>query len=113
MFFSIAESDTRAMSGNYPNDRFRYRAGPLRLSGKSGPRHQTGGFFILVILPDGAPETSRNRRWKTVPPPCPAPPLISPDTLLYYKYMNTAALIPIAFLVAGSVAIILTVYMYR
>jgi len=27
--------------------------------------------------------------------------------------MNTAALIPIAFLVAGSVAIILTVYMYR
>jgi len=27
--------------------------------------------------------------------------------------MNAAALIPIAFLVAGSIAIILTVYMYR
>ena len=49
----------------------------------------------------------------TVPRSCLAPPLISPDTLLYYSYMNTAALIPIAFPVAGSVAIILTVYMYR
>ena len=67
----------------------------------------------MVILPDGATETSRNERGKTAPRPCPAPPLISPYTLLYYKVMNAAALIPIAFLVAGSVAIILTVYMYR
>ncbi|MGB3398886.1 MAG: hypothetical protein WBA34_01800, partial [Candidatus Deferrimicrobiaceae bacterium] len=50
---------------------------------------------------------------KTVPRPWLPPPLISQDTLLYYNDMHTAALIPIAFLVAGSVPIILTVYMYR
>jgi hypothetical protein len=41
------------------------------------------------------------------------PSLISPDALLYYPSMDAAVLIPIAFLVAGSVAIILTVYMVR
>lgn len=37
--------------------------------------------------------------------------MISQDPLLYYNDMHTAALIPTAFLVPGSVAIILTVYM--
>jgi len=41
------------------------------------------------------------------------PSLISPDALLYYQSMDAAVLIPIAFLVAGSVAIILAVYMVR
>ena len=41
------------------------------------------------------------------------PSLISPDALLYYQIMDAAVLIPIAFLVAGSVAIILTVYTIR
>jgi len=41
------------------------------------------------------------------------PSLISPDALMYYQIMDAAVLIPIAFLVAGSVAIILTVYMVR
>jgi hypothetical protein len=35
------------------------------------------------------------------------------DKLLYYQAMDAAVLIPIAFLVAGSIAIILTVYMVR
>ena len=46
-------------------------------------------------------------------PSCTTPSLISPDALLYYQSMDVAVLIPIAFLVAGSVAIILAVYMVR
>lgn len=53
---------------------------------------------------------SRPKQDEKVGPPL---PLISPDTLLYYRFMDAAVLIPIALLVAGSVAIILTVYMYR
>jgi len=113
MFFPIAEIDTQTMSGNYPNESFRYRAEPHRLSGKNGRRRQTGSFFVLVILSNESAETSRNGRFITVPRSRLAPRLISPETLLYYGFMNTGALIPIAFLVAGSVAIILTVYMYR
>jgi hypothetical protein len=46
-------------------------------------------------------------------PPRETPPLLFLDKLLYYQGMDAAVLIPIAFLVAGSIAIILTVYMVR
>ena len=39
--------------------------------------------------------------------------LIFPDARLYYQYvMDAFVLIPLAFLLAGSIAVILTIYLY-
>jgi len=46
MFFPIAEIDTQTMSGNYPNESFRYRAEPLRLSGKTAADAKQGVFLF-------------------------------------------------------------------
>ena len=114
MFFPIAEIDTPAMSGNYPNDSFRHLAGPrFGRPEHPAPDAKQGFFLFWSYYQTAGPKQVETDVLKTVPGPCLAPPLISPDTLLYYKKVNAAALIPIAFLVAGSVAIILTVYMYR
>lgn len=43
----------------------------------------------------------------------PPPPLIPGISCCTISSMDATVLIPIAFLVAGSIAIILTVYMYR
>jgi hypothetical protein len=49
----------------------------------------------------------------TLSRPFPAPPLIFPDTLMYYKFMKADALIPVAFPVAGPVANMPTACMNR
>lgn len=46
-------------------------------------------------------------------PPDTIPPLLPEWPYCTMRSMETTALIPIAFLVAGSIAVILTVYMYR
>ena len=85
---------------------------PFAFPEKIGPLRQTEDF-IPVILSDGAVETSRIRRVGTLSRPFPAPPLIFPDTLMYYRFMNADALIPVAFPVAGPVANMPTACMNR
>src|SRR4030065_1576604 len=69
------------------------------------------GFFILVIVPDGAAETSRNgqpkrtgknrRALRATPLP-----LLSPKPLLDYQIMDPGVLIPIAFLLADRKSVV-------
>ena len=67
-----------------------------------------------MAQPKQAETDSRNGQVKIVGrsgrPPL---PLLSPKPLLYYQIMDPGVLIPIAFLLAGSVAIILSMYMVR
>ena len=49
----------------------------------------------------------------TLSRPFPAPPLIFPDPLMYYKNMNAEALIPVAFRETGTVARMPTVCVNR
>jgi hypothetical protein len=85
---------------------------PFACPEKSGP-YAKQGDFIPVILPDGAVETSRIGRGRTISRHFPAPPLISPDTLMYYEIMNADVLIPVAFPVACPVANVPTACMNR
>ena len=74
---------------------------------------QTGGFLPRHSTRwhsrNKPKRTGKNRRALRAPPL----PLLSPKALLYYQFMDAGVLIPIAFLLAGSVAIILSVYMVR
>jgi hypothetical protein len=56
---------------------------PFAFPEKSSP-YAKQGDFIPVILSDGAVETSRIGRVRIISRPFPAPPLIFPDTLMYY-----------------------------
>jgi hypothetical protein len=47
MFFSLTEIDTPAMSGNYPNDRFRHPAGPLFGCPEHPAPDAKQGFFLF------------------------------------------------------------------
>lgn len=62
-------------------------------------------------------QQSRNRKRihkaLDIPSPRTLPPLLPEWPYCTIRYMEATVLIPIAFLVAGSIAVILTVYMYR
>jgi len=47
------------------------------------------------------------------PSPRTCPPLLPECPYCTIRIMDTTVLIPVAFLVAGSIAVILTIYMYR
>ncbi len=73
MFFCIADNGKPAMSGNYPTDRFRQCAGPLRLFGKIKPLTPNRGILFRLYY-----QTVRSKQAETdagKPSPVPARPL--------------------------------------
>ena len=77
---------------SYPSRGFFYPRHSIRCRGRYKPKR-----------------TGKNRRGLRALPLS----LLSLKPLLYYQNMDAGVLIPIAFLLAGSVAIILSVYMVR
>jgi hypothetical protein len=101
------------MSGNIPNDRFRQRAGFLRLSSKNqAPSPNTGEFYSGYIIR----RRGRNKPNRTREDPFPShsgPSIDFPGYPKYYKIVNVTVLIPVAFPVAGPAANMATACMNR
>lgn len=64
---------------------------------------------------NGQQSRKKNRIHKAldIPSPRTSPPLLPECPYCTIRSMEPTVLIPIAFLVAGAIAVILTVYMYR